>query len=368
MSFQISKEHIPALQSLMRDSVASMEAREEIASIYSASLSRVVEPLSLANGIFTEVEVYSGNNVPEIPLGLFFGAGEGTLRITANGYPGGLEYNEISGFDTFRYRTYNMNAAWAYAKAYAEDARLNIQNLAMTRIMDEILIKSQGNAFTVLAEALGKAVTNDRSHVIQSYAKSTGAGHKFQIEDVNALKVLMDRLNDSFAFGTARNNASELTDLYMSPELIGDVRRMSYNPMNTYGVPDSAESTALGLPDSVRSNIFASGGLQSIWDIRIHKMSELGVGGPYTQLFRQWYTGVGAGAPTWNPATDEIVIGINANMGAFARVVQADGDGNVFQVEVDDQFRKRQEKIGYYGQMREGWVIGNDNAIVGLIV
>lgn len=368
MSFKIAKEAVPQFKSLLKDSASNVSSQQSIASIYSASLSQVHDPLNMANKIFTEVTRYSGNQVPEIPIDLFFGIGEGALRVWANGYPGGLQYNEITGADTFRFRTYRMDSAIAFAKAFAEDSRLDVLNKGMNRLMDEVLLKSQGNAFLTLAEALGNARTGGLGHVIPSYAKANGGGHKLQIEDFNRLKVLMKRLNTSFAFGSTRSKQSNLTDLFMSPEMVADIRRMSYNPMNTTAVPDTQESTALGLPDTVRTNIFNGGDAQSIWDVNIWEMSELGLGAPYNRLFQTWYTTAGAaGAPTWNASTDEIIIGVDRN-GSFSRVIQEDGEGNTFQLKVDNQFTNREEKIGWYGFTREGWVVGDARSVVGMIV
>jgi len=368
MSFKISKEETNRFKALLHTAAEDLPSRKAIASIYSASLSQVHDPLNMANEIFTEVTRYSGNQVPEIPVDLFFGIGEGALRVWANGYPGGLQYNEITGADTFRFRTYRMDSAIAFAKAFAEDSRLDVLNKGMTRLMDEVLLKSQGNAFLTLAEALGNARTGGLGHVIPSFAKQSGAGHKLQIEDFNRLKVLMKRLNTSFAFGSTRSKQSNLTDLFMSPEMVADIRRMSYNPMNTTAVPDTQESTALGLPDTVRTNIFNGGGETTIWDVTIHEMSELGVGAPYNRLFQTYYTTAGAAnAPTWVSATDEIIIGVD-RAGSFSRVIQEDGEGNTFQLKVDDQFTAREEKVGWYGYTREGWVVGDARSVVGLLV
>ena len=358
---------------LLRDSGSNNKsvsgpAQEAFASIMGASLSRTLEPLSIANQIFTEVEVYTGRDVPEIPIDLYYGVGEGAFRVWSNGYPGGLAYNEISGFDSFRFRTSRMDSAIAWNKSYAESARMKVVERGLMRLMDEIMVKSQFNAFTVLAEALGGARTLNQSHVIASTAKTAGTGHRFQLADVNLLMTKIKRLNSSWANGTSRSATSGLTDLFLSPEMMEDVREMTYNPMNTTGVPDSAESTALGLPDEMRMEIYRNGGASQIYGKTLHELNELGVGQVYNELFRQRYNATGGGAPAWTVATDELIIGIDASMGAFARVINADTNGSTFQLQVDDQHLARSEKMGYYGFVEEGWLVGNDKAIVGILV
>ncbi len=350
----------------------SFEARETLASIYSASLSRVLDVKRNATSIFTGTEVYTGTEAPEIPIDTYFNIGEGAFRIWSNGWAGGLQYNELSGEDDFRFRPFTMSSAIAWDKKYAEAARLNVVQKGIQRLFDELIIKSDYLAFGVIAEALGGARTGNKAHVIQSFAKENSAGHKFQIEDVNRLKVLMKRLNQSWANGSTTSSVSNLTDLYLSPEMMGDVRRMAYNPMNTTVVPAAATTaTALGLPDGVREEIFRTGGASSIWDINLHEMAEFGLGGAYNQLFYGYYdsaTAATPAAPTWNPSTDEIILGVDRNMDAFASIIQADARGNTFQLEVDDQHLRRSRKMGYFGDVTQGYAVGNDRALVGLIV
>ena len=371
IQFKTKEAEAKTLQ-LLRDSGSTNKsvadaAQEAFASIMSSSLSRVLEPLNVANDIFTEVEVYTGRDVPEIPIDLYYGVGEGAFRVWSNGYPGGLAYNEISGFDSFRFRTSRMDSAIAWNKSYAADARMKVVERGLMRLMDEIMVKSQFNAFTVLADALGGARTSNQSHVIASTAKTNSTARQFQLDDVNRLMTKIKRLNSSWANGTSRSAGSGLTDLYISPETMEQIRKMTYNPMNTTGVPDSTESTALGLPDEMRMEIYRNGGATEIYGKTLHELNEMGVGQVYNELFRQKYNAVGGGAPAWTVATDELVIGIDKSLGAFARVINADTNGSTFQLLVDDQHLARSEKMGYYGFTEEGWLVGLDKAIVGLL-
>jgi hypothetical protein len=371
IQFKTKEAEAKTLQ-LLRDSGSTNKsvadaAQEAFASIMSSSLSRVLEPLNVANDIFTEVEVYTGRDVPEIPIDLYYGVGEGAFRVWSNGYPGGLAYNEISGFDSFRFRTSRMDSAIAWNKSYAADARMKVVERGLMRLMDEIMVKSQFNAFTVLADALGAARTANQSHVIASTAKTNSTARQFQLDDVNRLMTKIKRLNSSWANGTTRSAGSGLTDLYISPETMEQIRKMTYNPMNTTGVPDSTESTALGLPDEMRMEIYRNGGATEIYGKTLHELNEMGVGQVYNELFRQKYNAVGGGAPAWTVATDELVIGIDKSLGAFARVINADTNGSTFQLLVDDQHLARSEKMGYYGFTEEGWLVGLDKAIVGLL-
>lgn len=346
-------------------------AQETVAALYGASLNRVLNVQSLSWDIFGESIVYTGDNDPEIPIDTYFNIGEGAFRIWSNGIPGGLQYNELSGEDSFRFRPVTMTSAIAWMIKYAQAARLDVVERGISRLMQELSVKKDYLAFTALAEPLGNARTGGRAHVIPSYAKANGAGHKFQIEDVNNMKILMKRLNQSWANGSIMGGAAELSDLYLSPEMLGDVRRMAYNPMNTTVVPAGATTaTAMPLPDGIREEIFRSGGASSIWNINLHEMVEFGLGGVYNQLFYSYYN-PGAATPTppvWNPSTDEIIVGVARNLDAFVAIEQADERGNTFQLEVDDQHFIRSKKMGYWGEWTGGFAVGNDRAIVGLLV
>src|SRR6478736_1433057 len=137
---------IAEFQQLLRDTAASVadvreHARETVASLYSASLSRVLEPTSVTNEIFTETLTYSSNDIPEIPIDTYFGVQEGAYDIWSNGHPGGLQYNEISGEDTYRFRPTSVDTAIAWDIAYSEGARLDVVNRAMQRLIQEVMRK-----------------------------------------------------------------------------------------------------------------------------------------------------------------------------------------------------------------------------------
>ncbi len=348
-----------------KDASVSQVAQDAFASIISSSLSQVLDPLSIANEIFRDVIVYTGDTPPEIPIDTYFGLGEGTFRIWSNGVHGGLAYNEISGADSWRFRTTRIDSAIAWSKTYARNSRLDVVQKGIDRLLGEVLIKSQGRAFEVLARALGNASTEGKSHVIASTAKTAGSARNFQLDDVNRLMTRIKRINQSYAYGsTARGTG--LTDLFISPETMEKIRAMTYNPVNTTAIPDTNESTVLGLPDEMRMEIYRNGGASSIYGKALHEMQELGVGQTYNELFRQNYTQTADG-PVWNAMTDEIVIGIDRNLGAFARAINADENNSTFQLLPDDQHFNRSDKMGYYGSQEEGWVVGNDKGIVGIL-
>ena len=350
-----------------KDVEVSKQANEVFASVISSSLSRVLDPQSYSARIFGEALTYDGENPPEIPLDPYFNLPDGAFKIWSNGFPGGLAYNEVSGNDYFRFRTVHMDTAIAWNRSYVESSVLpNIVERHIARLMDEMLLKIDYLAFSVLAEALGGAQTYGQSHVISSTAKLAGAPRKFQLDDISRLITKEKLLNASFANGTSRSATGGVDLLLLSPFSMEEVRRMVYNPMNTTAIPNTDESTAMPLPDELRMEVFRSGGASSLFGKELLELTEMSAGYPYSQLFRNpaYYTA--AGLPTWGP-TEELVVGINTGMNAFARVVRTDGDGNSLRLQPDDQHTARSRKTGYFVEWEGSFAGGNDRSIVGLV-
>jgi hypothetical protein len=179
----------------------------------------------------------------------------------------------------------------------------------------------------------------------------------------------MRRVNASFVGGTPDSSFSEgLTDLFVSPEVIEDIRAFAYQPMNTRGVPDSAESTAVPLPDSVRSEIYNNAGTSEIYGVNITEIMELGVSKKYNVLFDQFDGGtIFTGGAT--SANTEIVVGVDSSKGSFIRAIAQNSDtGSSFTAIPDDQYTSRHDKVGFYGSLEEGRVCVDARAIVGLHV
>jgi hypothetical protein len=232
----------------------------------------------------------------------------------------------------------------------------------------EVLVKQDRNAWAVVLKALGEGSTNSLSHLI-AQPDSPADGTGFRVADLNAMMTRMRRINASFAGGTPDSAFSEgLTDLFVSPEIVEDIRAFAYQPMNTRGVPDSSESTAVPLPDSVRSEIYNNAGTSEIYGVNITEILELGVSKKYNVLFDQFDSSIfGAGSRT--SANTEIVVGVDGSKGSFIRAIAQNSDtGSSFNAIPDDQYSARHDKVGFYGSLEEGRVCVDARAIVGLYV
>lgn len=351
-----------------KDRTVALDAQQSFASLLTSSLSQVIEQVSTTALIFGEAERYTrASGPPSIPIETYFGVGEGYMDIWSNGMPGGLASNHISGAEDYRFQTFNLDSAIDWNIKYAEAARLPVIAKGIQRLMQEVLLKSNFYGWQALSIAIGKARYAGAPNVMASTAKLAGATRKFQLDDVSRMITKLQRLNASWAGGTPIAQETGLTDLFVSPEAMEEVRRFVYNPQNTTAIPDTTESTVLGLPDEMRMDVYRNIGATEIFGIRLHTLYELGVNGVYTNLLKTVYTPAGTD-PTFNPGLEDVVIGLDLSAGAFARVLMEDDEnGDTFNLEVDDQYTKRSRRFGYFGGIEEGYLVGNDRAAIALV-
>jgi hypothetical protein len=383
IEFKRTPEQVALIQAMASNNkVEAAEAQEAFAAFLSPVIQEVLMAAGFANQIYRD-ETFDEDDSPSYPVDPIYGQGYGDLAIWSQTVGGGLPTNEVSGMSEIKLRTYELDSAISFDKRYARRARLNVVARYMEFLANQFLVKQERNAFAVLLKVLADASTVTTPGVAASnhVIRSTTAG-TFQVDDVNNLWTLVRRLNAAYTGGTPVLTQSRgLTDLYVSPEIKGQIRGFAYNPMNTKsGVLAGTSgagyaSSVVALPDDVRSSIFKSAGTSEIWGVSIHEMLELGVGRKYNDLFdfmagsKNFTTITGTGSAAFNGATSEILIGVDAGRRAFIRPVAThDENGGQLQTFVDDQFVARAQKIGFFQRLVEGRVCLDSRATAGLIV
>ena len=252
----------------------------------------------------------------------------------------------------------------------------------------EVLIKQERNAWAVIMKALAEAATKDgRSssvgtsgalrHVLTS--RNTGATAEFRLQDLNDLMTRIKRINVSFAGGTPADfNSRGLTDLFVSPEVMGQIRAYAYDAIRT----DSAatEANAQNLPDDVRSGIYRAAGMESLYGVSLHELVELGKSQRYNALFETYFDAAGTAATNLDgssnsisnfaTANHQVLVGVDLGRDAFVRPVARQAEsGGTFSALPDDQFyATRSDKAGFYGFLEEGRLCLDGRAAVGLIL
>lgn len=343
-----------------KNKLTSLEAQEALAAFIAPVAREVLEKMGLANLIYTS-DTYNEDDQPSIPLDLYYNEGVDYVQVWQQNMAGGLPSSQTYGIDEMLVATYRLDSAVSMLKKYARKARLDVVSKTITKMLQEVLVKQERNQWAIVLKALAEAVTGGNSHIIA--ATNTNV---FQVDDLNRAFTLVRRVNQAFDGGTPANWQSKgLTDLFVSPEIMQEVRSFAYQPMNTRGVPNSDESTVVPLPDAVRQQIFENAGANEIYGVLLHEVLEFGVAKTYSNLFNSFYSGT----PTFTVAADEILLGVDKGRDACLKLVAQNADsGDTFTATPDDQFLNRSEKIGFYGSCEQGNVVIDSRALIGIIV
>ena len=364
-------ELIKALGS--KNPAVAREASEAFAAFLGPVIQQVLLQAGSASNIYTDAP-FNEDDSPSYPLDLYYNEGVGNISVWSQGMAGGLPTSMVSGGQELKIATYRLDSAVGFLKKYARRSRLDVVSKGLERMAQEILIKQERNAWAVVLKALANATTNSTAHVIAGTTENV-----FQVHDMNTLLTLNKRINESFDNGTPDNAYSNgITDLFVSPEVMEQVRAFAYQPMNTQGAAGtavSANNAGIALPDNLREGIYRSAGLPEIYGIALNELLELGVDEKYNVLFKSLIdadsaTVVGKNGGSFSSSADELLIGVDNSKGAFIRPVatQDNASGGSFTVLPDDQFSQRADKTGFYGFLEEGRVCIDARAVVGLVI
>jgi hypothetical protein len=307
-----------------------------------------------ASAVYSDL-AYDEDDNPSIPLDLWVGEGEGYTTVWSQNVAGGLPTSNVEGFSELKVATYRLDSAVSMLKRYVRRGRLDVVSKAVERMTNEVLVKQERNAWAVVLRALAEAQSNGADHI----ERITGGA--LTLGGLNSLITLVKRINTSYAGGTT-DSSYGLTDLFVSPEIKGDIRAFAYNQVT---------NTSTDLPAGVREEIYRNAGAQEIYGIAIHELVEFGVGKKYNTLFNSFYGGTNGGSPDFDAGNsgDEILVGLDLTKDAFVRPVARNSEtGGTFTALPDDQFVTRADKVGFYGSLEEGRVCLDGRAVAGLIV
>lgn len=336
-----------------KDKTKSWEAQSALAAVVGPVIDQVLAQVATSNAIYETIRYDLSMGAPSIPIDTYFGNTEGGLTVWSQNMPGGTASNLVSGADEYRFTTHSIFSAIHFLKKYISESRLDVLSKGMERLAQEVLVKQEYQAWHVLLSAVAGATTGGVTHGISATTAGT-----FQLDDLNRLATKIKRLRKSWVGGTPLATPGRgLTDLFVSPEIIEDIRAMAYNPVNTRsGATATSGATSLALPDAQRLEAWNSGGAANFLGVRIHELLEFGVGQAYNALFDALYSG----SPSFANSTQEIVLGADLSMTSAVKVEGTDRDStNVFRTEPDDQFIGRSKKVGWYGEAEMGFMVAD---------
>lgn len=339
----------------------SAEAMEALAGFIAPVARKVLNVAGTSSLLYTPVP-FNEDDSASIALDTYYNESVGYVTVWSQGMAGGLPSNQVAGIDELKVATFRLDSGVSLPKRYARRARLDVVSKTITKMLNEVLVKRERNGWAVVLKALAEASTNGNEHVIDATTDNV-----FQINDLNKLLTRARRINTAIDNMTPADFDSKgITDLFVSPEIVEQIRAFAYQPMNTRsGATTTSGATSLALPDNVREEIYRSAGTQEIYGVGITEVLELGDNEKYNRLFDEYY----GGSVTMAFGTDQILVGVDLSREALLSPIAKNAEtGSTFEVVPDDQYVTRQDKVGWYGAEELGFVCVDARALIGCVV
>lgn len=349
------------------------QAQEAFASLLSKTIAETYEQADTTRMVYRDLP-FNEDDDPSIPIDLYADVGQGHFTVWSQQIAGGLPTNQlIEPVGEMKFSTYRLDSAVSWLKKYARKARLDVVGRGLERLMQEILLKTQWHAWSVLMSAAATSVHGTRKHVIRA-----DSANNFSLDDLNHLFTLVRRLNSSFVGGTPTANNGKLTDLVISPEIKEQIRSMAYQPVNTKGangIAGTQYSGVVPLSEVDRAGVWNGAGTEMLFNVVLTELLELGVGQLYNTIFDDYAASTsyakadGTGGAVFDGANEEVILGLDLTRDFAYRPIAINEDyQSTFTLVPDDQFVTRSEKMGLYGFITEGRLVLETRPIVALIV
>jgi len=394
-------ELIKAMASKNRN--VAHEAQAAAAEFIAPVLAEVINNAPSLSNMFNSFSFNEDDN-PSIPLDLYHDiTDQDYIEIYTQNVPGGLPSNNVAPTHSeLKFTTYRLETALDFDRRYAARSRLDVVSKTFSRLAQELMLKQEATSANLILGVLANAETetssggtsSKKSHVLQSVNEN-----QFLLADVNALITHAKRINTAWNKGTPVTQNRGVTDLLISPEIMGEIRAMAYNPVNTRGLQTTLEvsaqtadvsgggsaepvtagtvtNTGAGIipaTEQMRNALYQNAGAAELYGISFTELNELGLGQKFTEVFATVASTAGKkyghGSSDFASASDEIIIGIDRSRESLMRAVALDSDtGAELRLAADDQYTVRQQKIGYYGSIEEGRMVLDSRALTGIVV
>jgi hypothetical protein len=306
----------------------ALAATHEMAKALEIPLRQGVLYGNILDGIYQAVDFRPGVPI-EFPLDFLAPGTEKNFVAYTIPNHGRIPERHVEG-DIISVSTYEIAASIDWLLKYSRDARWDILNRAMQVLEASFVKKLNDDGFHVL---LAAAV--DRNIVVYDSVAVAGT---FTKRLISLLQQVMRRNSGG---NSTSENRGRLTDVFMSPEALEDVRNWS-----------TAE-----IDPVTRREIFTSknGELNAIFGINLHDLDEFGVGQQYQNFYLNDLGG------TLASGDQEMVLGLDLSLpGMFLMPVR-----EKLQIFEDDNMH-RQRRTGFYGWQEQGFVnLDNRKLVLG---
>jgi len=391
-----TKEQVELIKAMAsKDRNVAYEAQAAAAELIGPVLSEVINNAPSLSNMFTSFSFNEDDN-PSIPLDLYHDINDTDyIEIYTQNVPGGLPSNNIApSHSELKFTTYRLETALDFDRKYAARSRLDVVSKTFSRLAQELMLKQESTSANLLLGVLAVAKTNadDPNHVLKSTNEN-----QFLLHDVNRLITHAKRINTAWNQGTPLTQNRGVTDLLISPEIMGEIRSMAYNPINTRGLERTLEVSAqtadvsgggtaepvtagtvtntgagvIPATEQMRNALYQNAGASELYGLALTELNELGKGQRFNNVFRSVLgTGDSLGhGGEFDSDNDELIIGIDKTRESLMRAVATDSDtGAELRLMADDQYSVRQSKIGYYGAIEEGRMILDARVLTGIVV
>jgi hypothetical protein len=292
----------------MEQAVAHRQALAQV--MEKAWKSGVLEPDLLGN-IFTKIQLQPGVEA-KFPLDFLDVNNEGSYNAFVVPKEGAIPDRAIEG-DELRVPTYKIANAISWGLDYARDARWDVIARAIEVFTNGFVRKINDDGWHVILLAASQ------NTVLTDTAATSGAFTKKLITD---MQTGVKRLTG--------NRNGRLTDLYVSPEAVADIRNFAET-----AVDDKTLRALISQGEDV---------IPSLFGVKLHEMQEFG----FNYEFDTYLTGtVGA---SYQTGDGEFVVGLD--LGHRDQFVMPVREGMKM---FDDPTLHRSAKAGVYGWMELGF-------------
>lgn len=375
IQFDKSKEQAELIKNLGLKGEAGREALAAFVTLMGPTLNQVLLQADTTGNFFRTLTFAEGEN-PFLALEPYADVNTSEFAVWSAPMPGGLPTNFIyRPIDIIPFLMRRMDTAVSYLKALLlKGGAVDYVAAGMQRMMQELMLKDQNDAWFTILAALGQAGQNVGN------LRTTLDASNFTLDDWNKTLTDFRRINKSWVGGTPIGGTARPTDAYLSPGMMEKVRSFAYQPINTKApnnITATAASGAVTLQDAERAKLFTSAGIPSFFDVDLHELLELE--GSYNTIL----SGLIASPTTIHSLTKDdgttntvdfstgilnTILFVDANRDFAFKAVQTNSNGEGFNLLEDDQFPVRSDKVGVYGYSETGRIITDIRPLFALIL
>lgn len=306
------------------------KAQHDFAKAFETPLRKAVLVGDTLNGIFEGIQLEPGATT-EYPLDLISPGMEGEHIAYTNPGHGRIPERAVES-DYVAIPTYNIASSIDWLLRYSQEAKWDVMARAMEVMRAGFVKKINDDGWqTILAAGV------DRNLLVYDADATEGVFTK------RLVSLLQNTMRRNSGGNSGSGGRGRLTDLYVSPEALEDVRNWGMDQVDEVTRREIYKAEDNGAP------------ITSIFGVRLHDLDELGEG----QEYQKFFEGQLGGAVQENDK--ELVVGLDlgSNDSFVMPIKQA---VQVF----EDPTMHRQQRVGYYGWTEVGFgVLDNRRVILG---